>query len=747
MRLSLAGAVLCMAWTAFAAGDVLPVEPAERPALAPDPFPDRMSAYVWRNWGLVPVSLLAETVGATSAELASVADEMGLEASPVVLPEWRRKGYITIVRRNWHLLTCGQICRLVQKTPEEFSFSLKEDDFLLVKLGGFKPGCTELKWNADEAAKGRAARQAIRDLVAAEGIDLGAPEEPRFAFVRELSASAPPLAPRPPRPAPASSLRMIASYFADYGDPLEDAEVSSFPEGLLSALAANGVNAVWMHVVLNQLTTDPKYPEFGAGAARRVANLKTLVARAAKYGIRVYLYLNEPRCQPAAFFERHADIRGVADANGLVAMCTSEPETRRWLRDALKQLFSDAKGLGGVFTITMSENLTSCASHGKHADCPRCRGRSVADIVAEVNATILEGVKAGDPAAEVIAWNWLWPAAEEPTILAKLPKKGCRVMSVSENGIPVTVGGVTVPEVDYSIALVGPGERARAFWGAARANGIPTLAKVQANSSWELSPFPYLPLADLVYEHAENLRREGVSGVMLSWSCGSAPAPNLRLFGGVTPDALAADLYGAEAVSSVRRAWKAFADGFRRYPFEVVVIYKGPQQWGPANPLYAKPTGYHATMVGMPYDGLDFGTWDNKWHGRFPLKDWISRFEEVADGFEKGCELFARALPLVPPEKRAAAERELRMFRAEAMHFRSVVDQSHFIMARDAGDRASMRTYAARELATAKAYLPLVRGDSRIGYECSNHYYYIPRDVVEKIVGCRKILDALAAGE
>ena len=83
------------------------------------------------------------------------------------------------------------------------------------------------------------------------------------------------------------------------------------------------------------------------------------------------------------------------------------------------------------------------------------------------------------------------------------------------------------------------------------------------------------------------------------------------------------------------------------------------------------------------------------------------------------------------------------MFRAEEMHFRSVVDQSRFILARNAGDKKSMRKFALKELETAKAYLPLVRADSRIGYECSNHYFFVPRDVVEKIIGCRLLVAEL----
>lgn len=719
--------------------------PTGREALAPNPFPDRMSAYVWRNWGMVPLGRLAAVVGATEEDLVAVAAEMGLAATPDVLSEWRRKGYITLVRRNWHLLTCEQISCLVDMSAEEFAFSLKEDDFLLAKLGGFKPSCPPLRWDAEGAASGRAARLQIARILEAERVDPNAEEEPRFKFVKDLGdSSALPLRPSSSAGTSPFSFRMISSYFADYGDPLANEEVPSYPEGLLQRLSASGVNAIWMHVVLNQLTTDPKYPEFGKGSNRRKENLRKLVGRAAKHGIKVYLYLNEPRCVRDVFFADDAreEIRGVTSA-GMTAMCTSASETRRWLKDALRQLFSEVKGLGGAFTITMSENLTNCASLRKRMDCPRCRERTVADIVAEVNATIVDGVLAGDPSAEVIIWNWSWPRDDECAILGRLPKKGCRVMAVSEDGIPVTVGGVTVPVKDYSIASVGPGKNACGFWNAARANGFSCVAKVQANCTWELASFPYLPLADLVAEHVDNLKSQGVDGVMLSWSCGAAPAPNLRLFDGFTLDALAADLYGERAVSAVRRAWKAFANGYRQYPFDVVGAYKGPQQWGPVNPLYSKPTGFQATMVGIPYDGLDFGTWDNKWHGRFPVDAWIESFEQVAIGFEKGCRLFAMAIPEMDACKRADAEKELRMFRAEAMHFRSVVNQSRFILARDAGDKVKMREWAQRELDAAKAYLPLVRGDSRIGYECSNHYFYTPRDVVEKIIGCRKILDEL----
>ena len=43
---------------------VLPGEPCVKPAVGCAPFPDRMSAYVWRNWFVVPHARLADAVGA-----------------------------------------------------------------------------------------------------------------------------------------------------------------------------------------------------------------------------------------------------------------------------------------------------------------------------------------------------------------------------------------------------------------------------------------------------------------------------------------------------------------------------------------------------------------------------------------------------------------------------------------------------------------------------------------------------------
>ena len=52
-----------------------------------------------------------------------------------------------------------------------------------------------------------------------------------------------------------------------------------------------------------------------------------------------------------------------------------------------------------------------------------------------------------------------------------------------------------------------------------------------------------------------------------------------------------------------------------------------------------------------------------------------------------------------------------------------------------------MRELARQEIELARRLYPIARGHSVIGYEASNHYYYRPADLIEKILNCRYLLD------
>lgn len=746
------GAALAIALLAagLAPGAPLPAESDRAPVGVPH-FPDALHAVVWRNWGLVAPDRLAEVLGADADAIKELAVSLGLPAEVAVPASMRTRGYITLIRRNWHLLPYDQMLDLLGMTAEELAFRLREDDFLFIKLGSLKPKCPVVRYAPPEADAQARARE-IRGVVERHFPGgLAQDQEPRFAFVEQFAEAAPRTGVPPAVEAgkDAEPLRFISSYCAIFGDSLLDESLSSYPDGLLEQLSRRGVNGVWLHAVLRQLAPGgAAFPEFGEGRAERLTILRRLVQRAGRYGIKVYLYLNEPRAMPIEFFADRPELRGVREGD-YAALCTSRPEVRQWLTDGVAHVFHEVPELGGVFTITASENLTNCSSHGQQEACPHCQGRSQADIVGEVHRAVMAGVRRESPTAKVIAYDWGW-GDHAQSVIQQLPDD-VWVLSVSEWGTPIQRGGVDSVVGEYALSAVGPGPQARRNWEFARQRGLPTAAKVQLNNSWELASVPYLPVLDLVGEHCERLRREGVDGMMLSWSLGGYPSLNLELAALVgamkEPHAdaalqtLAEKHYGASAAPYVRRAWTAFSRAFGNYPFHVSVLYNGPQHLGPANLLYGEPTGYAATMVGIPYDDVQ------GWCGPYPPDVLASQMQAVADGWDRGLAELASARPLVPGQLSEQIESDLRVARAAREHFASVAHQVRFIVARDrarsdasASDREAARgeqiAMLDAEIASARRLFELASADSRLGFEPSNHYFFVPFDLAEKIVNC-----------
>src|SRR5205085_12074294 len=105
-------------------------------------------------------------------------------------------------------------------------------------------------------------------------------------------------------------------------DPRLEPGLDPFTEGYLARLAQSGVDGVWLQGVLYKLARFPWEPSLSDRYEERLANLKSLVERAAKHGIGIYLNLNEPRTMPLAFFEAHPDLKGVT-AGDRAVLCTS----------------------------------------------------------------------------------------------------------------------------------------------------------------------------------------------------------------------------------------------------------------------------------------------------------------------------------------------------------------------------------------------------------------------------------------
>jgi hypothetical protein len=555
----------------------------------------------------------------------------------------------------------------------------------------------------------------------------------------------------------------LYSYFALYGDPLLEKDIDPFPEGYLQKLGRLGVNGVWLQGILRQLAPSPIFPEFGDQWETRLRRLNELVARAARYGIKVYLYMNEPRAMSAEFFEKHPDIKGAFHPSDRQSfcMCTSVPQVREWAANSLSHVFRQVPGLGGIFTISMSENLTNCFSKGTAENCPRCSQRQGWEIVAELHEAFVKGVHGVSPDADVIAWDWGWgfdwvaKGADGDMVIKHLPKD-VRVQSISEWHVPVKRGGFEATVGEYSISAPGPGPRANRHWTTARQAGLEPFAKVQINSTWEISAVPYIPVAHLIQKHLDGLSKAGITGIMLSWTVGGYPSPNLEIakeyYTWPTPDGaavlekVATRRYGKQAAPLVLSAWETFSKAFEEFPYGIR-IYIIPTQHGPANLLRLKETGYPAGMILFPQDD-----WEN-WVKPYPHEIVQSQFQKMASLWKPGLAELEKALPVMPEHLRQSAQVDLGIAEACYLHFQSVANQLRFYALRkEMKASAAKKTQAnemiqlaEQEIELAKRLYTIARRDSTIGYEATNHYYYRPLDLAEKVLNCRQIVRELKA--
>jgi hypothetical protein len=100
---------------------------------------------------------------------------------------------------------------------------------------------------------------------------------------------------------------------------------------------------------------------------------------------------------------------------------------------------------------------------------------------------------------------------------------------------------------------------------------------------------------------------------------------------------------------------------------------------------------------------------------------------------------------------RSALLREIGVAEACAIHCRSAANQTAFVLARrkalggvsaGEGQKAlqTLRETLKSEIELCRRLYTIQMGDSRIGFEASNQYMYVPLDLVEKTINCRDLL-------
>lgn len=823
-------------------------------------FPTRQQLYIWRNWEMVPTARLAQVLRTDVAHVEMLAEGMGLRVPAQVNPAYEKRGYITVIRNNWHVLPYEQLMETLGWTREQLAYTLKEDDFLSVKLEE-KPDVAPIYYQpltdeeqaATQKLRGwyRTHLEALNQQNTAEDFDFmdrfshtyrrvpGAlkravnPDagwgfcdrahtektESYVALIRsEIQKGwgitldgashfiALEIQPDSAKKAESHSLsiskegitvravdeegllqglyyllslaelngdftfdeteitrdtcfdiRYVHSYCALFGDVLLEGTETSYPDSLLKEYARIGINGIWMHVVMYTLVEFPWEPSLSKNWERRLQGLSELVKRAGKYGIKIYLYFNEPRAMPMSFFQKYPQLLGHTDGKE-GSLCTSLPEVQQYITDSITTICHAAPELGGFFTITASENRTHCYSHTGYPTCPRCSQRPIYEVIAENNVLIARAAKAVNPKIQVIAYTWAWGSVYGCDIDEKInletleqvaeifAREDIRLLCVSEEGVTKNIGGVETSVIDYSISLVGPGQRAKGFWKVAKKHGVSTMAKVQFNNTWECPTVPYLPVLPLLTKHIEGLVDNKVDGLMLSWSLGGYPSMNLEILsryywdGGITPQTQMQILFG-DAAPAVAEATKAFAKAMEEYPFHIVVAYKGPQYMGPSNPLFEHRTGLRATMTGLPYDDVE------EWRAIFPVEVFEAQFGRMSSLWQAGFAALQQKVTQELCRQNPKLAEFMQVAQATLCLFQSSYQQIQYNRIRDLHDESKDEKERAmyrkrilelldQELEIAKDMYGIMIHNSTVGYEAANHYFFNKRSVAEKILCC-----------
>ena len=214
-----------------------------RSAVMPvDNFPTRWQAVIFRNYGMLTNERIGKVLGCDAATVEAEAIRLGISNTPYQ-KEWEKSGYITIYRNNWFLLPKEQLIELLGMSEEKYEFILKEEDFLGIKLGDFKPECAPVRYyplSDEEISK---TEKIARSIEKYNVLPTSMPFD--FSFDKSYGSAK-----------PREDINTFAhGYLTPCGDVFEFGSENYLPDSLLRKYSESGIKGLWLHGVLSKLSS------------------------------------------------------------------------------------------------------------------------------------------------------------------------------------------------------------------------------------------------------------------------------------------------------------------------------------------------------------------------------------------------------------------------------------------------------------------------------------------------------------
>ena len=593
--------------------------------------------------------------------------------------------------------------------------------------------------------------------------------------------------------------RISRCFFSPTGrgqcDELLD-NVNYYPDEYLNRLAHEGVNALWLSATFKDLCPSRFFPEHGKDSDRRLAKLSATVERCLRYGIRIYLFCNEPMafsdhhgrvCLPMASLERNPWFAGHRTRE-VTYFCTSSAEGREYIEACTRHIFSMIPDLGGMISINMGEFPTNCYSYlPEKVTCSRCSGKAPWEVYREMLSAFARGMKQAAPDAEFIPWLYtpalsgpplsgaasvlnlaMAPEAKNQDILREIaahaPKDVTLQLNFESNGRVRQLGREFIA-YDYWLSWPGP---SNIFADVARrtvAAGARAAAKIQVGCSHENATIPFLPVPGSLYRKYRAMQELGVSTVMQCWYFGNYPGVMNKAAGELsfqpvddTEDAFLERLAKLDWPGHHRQvagAWKQFMKGYENCPMSLNFAWFGPLHNSIVWPLHLVPVDRPITPS-WTIDRYDSGDRIGECIGfTHSLEEVLTLLGRMDEHWQDGL----RAFMSIEKEYAGVPARELDISLAKAIGlqirsagnvfaFYDLREKLPFMRQQDqAAALPRMEALVREEIRNSETMKALCVKDTRLGYHSeAEGYKFHPARLERRVSGLHKLLaDAFPA--
>ncbi len=396
-----------------------------------------------------------------------------------------------------------------------------------------------------------------------------------------------------------------------YLDELED-EMDYYPDEYLDVMAHDRLNGLWITIYLNDMPCS-FFPERGKDADRKLAKLRGIIARCARYGIKCYIYMSEPRSFNDSWKnmskedrERWPEMAGHVCDDGTAFFCTSSEDGQNYLKETIGYLAENAPGLGGIINIMCCETTWPCATwklypHVTTCNCPRCSQHTAGELFADMARLMNDTLHKYQPDAVFIGWfyaaNYI-PGDPENEIINEIaeawPEDIFMMRNCETGGRLVQLGREALVQ-DYSLSY---GRASKPWLEMASRLDLPA-AKIQTCASHEDATVPYLPVPGELFNIYSDLHANNCQAVMQCWYFGNFPCLMNTGAGRLSfkpfPESekdflreLAAPVWGSKA-ELMAECWKLFSVAYGNFPEVLAFKWFGPLHSSVVFPWYLFP--------------------------------------------------------------------------------------------------------------------------------------------------------------